>query len=35
MKKILLAVVTALPIALGGTSAAVAVAEEPKAAVDQ
>ncbi len=33
MKKILLAVVTALPIALGGTSAAVAVAEEPKAAV--
>jgi parvulin-like peptidyl-prolyl isomerase len=33
MKKIIVAVLTALPIALGGTSAAVAVAEEPKAAV--
>jgi len=33
MKKIMLAVLTVLPIALGGASAAVAVAEEPGAAV--
>jgi parvulin-like peptidyl-prolyl isomerase len=33
MKKTIIAVLTALPIALGGASAAVAVAEEPEAAV--
>ncbi len=33
MKKIIVAMLTALPIALGGTSAAVAVAEEPEAGV--
>ena len=33
MKKIMLAVLTVLPITLGGASAAVAVAEEPRAAV--
>ena len=35
MKNIMLAVLTAVPLALGGTSAAVAVAEEPKAAAEE